>query len=73
MKAVLEFQLPEDKEEFERATKAVSYSLVLWDLDRYLKRNIELTMTTDNDDSGTYQKVRDELFEILYKHNINID
>lgn len=67
MKAVLEFDLPTDKEEFERATKAVSYSLVLWDLDRYLRSKI------DNDDTGIYQKVRDELFEILYKHNINID
>jgi hypothetical protein len=32
MKAILEYTLPEDKEDFERATKALDMELALWDI-----------------------------------------
>lgn len=32
MKAILEYNLPEDKEDFERATKALDMELALWDI-----------------------------------------
>jgi hypothetical protein len=37
MKAILEFNLPEDRNDFEIAAKAMDWSLVLWDVDQQLR------------------------------------
>lgn len=37
MKAVLEFTLPEEKEEFELASKAGLYCSALWDIGQFLR------------------------------------
>ena len=34
MKAKLEFNLPEDQDEFNAATKAMDWALLVWDLDQ---------------------------------------
>jgi len=33
MKAILEFNLPEDKEEFDVVAKAMDWALLAWDVD----------------------------------------
>ena len=37
MKAILEFNLPEDQEEFDVATKAMDWSILVWDIDQSLR------------------------------------
>ena len=41
MKAILEFDLPEDKEEFEAASKAVDWSILAWDIDQYIRNRLK--------------------------------
>ena len=41
MKAILEFNLPEEQSEFERATKGGDTYLVLWDLDMILRNMVK--------------------------------
>ena len=45
MKAILEFNLPEDKEAFEIASKAMDWSLVVWEIEQQLRRKLKY----DND------------------------
>ena len=57
MKALLEFNLPEDKEEFDVAAKAMDWALVAWDIDDFIRNKIKY----EQDRDGVLQLVRDEL------------
>ena len=41
MKAILEFNLPEDKQEFNLATKASDWWYVCWQMDQYLRKRLK--------------------------------
>ena len=57
MKAILEFDLPEDKEEFEVASKAMDWSILAWDIDQFIRNKIKY----EQDRDGVLQLVRNEL------------
>ena len=57
MKAILEFNLPEDNEEFEAATKAMDWSILAWDIDQFIRNKIKY----EQDREGVLQLVRNEL------------
>jgi hypothetical protein len=75
-KATLEYNLsePEDLEEFELASNARKYSLVLWELDQYLRNFVKYP--SDREDpilTDTMAKVRDELWRLLNEHNLDLN
>ena len=41
MKAILEFNLPEDKEEFDAASKGMDWALTVWDMDNILRDKLK--------------------------------
>ena len=41
MKAILEFELPEDKEEFDAASKGMDWAIVAWDMDQLLRNKLK--------------------------------
>ena len=57
MKAILEFNLPEDKEDFEVASKAMDWALLAWDIDQFMRNKIKY----EQDKDGILQLVRDRL------------
>ena len=57
MKALLEFNLPEDKEEYDAASKGMDWALVAWDIDDFIRNKIKY----EQDRDGVLQLVRDEL------------
>ena len=57
MKAILEFNLPEDKEDFEVASKAMDWALLAWDIDQFMRNKIKY----EQDRDGILQLVRDRL------------
>ena len=57
MKAILEFNLPEDTEEFEVASKAMDWSILAWDIDQFIRNKIKY----EQDREGVLQLVRNEL------------
>ena len=57
MKAILEFDLPEDKEEFEVASKGMDWALLAWDIDQYIRKKIKY----EQDTHGVLQLLRNEL------------
>jgi hypothetical protein len=76
MEAILKFNLdlPEDLEQFELANNARKYSLVLWELDQYLRNFVKYP--SDREDpilTDTMAKVRDELWRLLNEHNLDLN
>ena len=67
MKAILEFNLPEDKEEFEVASKAMDWSILAWDIDQYIRNRLKYQ--TEKLDTSSANKelelLRNELHELM--------
>ena len=57
MKAKLEFDLPEDQEQFNVASKAMDWSLLVWDIDQFIRNKIKY----EQDRDGILQILRNEL------------
>ena len=57
MKTILEFNLPEDKEEFDTALKGMDWALLVLDIDQFIRNKIKY----EQDKDGVLQLVRDRL------------
>ena len=57
MKAILEFNLPEDKEEFDVASKGMDWALLVWHIDQFIQNKIKY----EQDTHGVLQLLRNEL------------
>jgi hypothetical protein len=74
MKAILEFNLPEDNQEFELATKGLKFWSVLWDLDQSLRAKTKYAPDSlPQDKYDAYQEIRNELHELMSDNNLNFD
>ena len=43
MKAILEFNLPEDQEQFDAANRGMDWALVAWETDQLLRKKLKNT------------------------------
>ena len=66
MKAIIEFNLPEDKEDFDFATNAVNYYSALVEFDQWLRSEYKY-----NGNEPMFE-VRQKLNEIINENNIKI-
>jgi len=66
MKAILKFELPQDNQEFELATKASKMYCTLWDFDQWLRGEIKYNGKELNE-------VRDKLRELMNDNRIDFD
>jgi hypothetical protein len=57
MKAKLEFNLPEEEEQFNVASKGMDWALLAWDIDQFMRNKIKY----DQDTNGVLQLARDRL------------
>jgi len=74
MKATLEFNLPDDQQEYDLANSGLAFWHVLWELDQELRANTKYApddMT--DDDYDAYQKIRDKLYELMNDYNVNLE
>jgi len=72
MKAILEFNLPEDKVDFDLALQGSDWKHVCWNMDQYLRKEIKY-----NDDNSDYkikvlEKVREELYGFMIENNLDL-
>lgn len=63
MKAVIEFTLPEEKEEFEVASNSMSILFCIKDFDNYLRSQLKYNDGLSESERKVFQGVRDKLFE----------
>ena len=57
MKAILEFELPEDREEYVAASRGMEWALLVWHIDQFIRNKIKY----EQDRAGVLQLVRNEL------------
>ena len=57
MKAILEFNLPEDREEYVAASRGMEWALLVWHIDQFIRNKIKY----EQDKDGILQLVRNEL------------
>ena len=67
MKAILEFNLPEDKEEFDAASKGMDWAILAWDIDEFIRNKIKY----EQDKDGILQLVRDRLHFNMEEKGLN--
>jgi hypothetical protein len=73
-KAILEFNLPEDNQEFLLATKGIKFWDVLWNFDQYLREKTKYQ--SDNMSQETYdalQDSREKLRELMAENLVSLD
>jgi len=74
MKAILEFNLPDDEQEYNLANNAMRFWSVLWELDNVLRANTKYAPDDmSEDDYDAYQKIRETLHELMRNNNVSLD
>jgi hypothetical protein len=74
MKAILEFDLPNDSGEFRLASTASDMYNTLWEMDQWLRSVIKYAPDSMSDDTMcALEQCREKLYEICEVHNINFD
>lgn len=74
MKAILEFNLPDDKQDFDLATRASDLWYVLYQLDQDLRSKTKYASDDlPQDKYDAYEEVRDKLHELMSENNISFD
>ena len=64
MKAILEFNLPEDEEQFNAANKGMDWALVVWDINQLLRDKLKYGNLLPNT-RAELEEIRDTLNEML--------
>ena len=67
MKATLEFNLPEEQEDFNHANNGFNYYMALVEMDQWLRAEYKY-----NDNEEMYE-VREKLREIISENNVKLD
>lgn len=74
MKAILEFNLPDDESTFKMMNQAKDMHNILWELDQYLRSLIKYAPDgTSSDTLDAYQNVRNSLRELMSENNVTFD
>lgn len=74
MKAILEFNLPDDQQDFDLAANAMKFWDVLYELDQELRSKTKYAPDDlPQDKYDAYQEVRDLLYELMSNNRISLD
>jgi len=73
MKGIIEYNLPEETEEFQTAINGIKYKLLIWDLDQYLRGEIKYNSKLSHDTETAFQLIRDKISQELIDNNISIE
>jgi hypothetical protein len=74
MKAILEFDLNEERAEFELVVNANKWYCIAWDIDQELRRRTKYA--SDDDDEKVVEalyKFRETVGEIISKYGVNFE
>jgi hypothetical protein len=85
MKAILEYNLPDDEHEYSMALQGASFHSVLWKMDQYLRSKVKhspeylseyhlwLVDSTSDDTYKAYVECREALQGFISDHNVSFD
>ena len=72
MKAILEFNLPEDQPEFNTAIKGSDWKHVCWQMDQYLRKHIKYDESLSKEQLRVYEGVREEFNRFMVESNLDL-
>jgi hypothetical protein len=74
MKAIIEFELPQDQEEYEMANNASKMYTALWDIRQLFRSTLKYNTTGLNDEQlEQWKAMRGEFFDILDNNDLKFD
>lgn len=73
MKATIEFNLPEEREEHMRAAKSLDMALAIWHILYELKRRVEPLVKEEHTTEDVLDIVVDEIWDITKENHVNIE
>ena len=74
MKAIIEFELPEDQEEYEKANNANKMYMALWDIKQLLRSKLKYNSDGLNDEQlEQWEAMRGDFFDILENNDLKFD
>ena len=74
MKAIIEFELPEDQEEYQMANNASKMYLALWDIKQLLRSKLKYNPDGLNDEQlEQWEAMRGDFFDILENNDLKLD
>ena len=73
MKAILEFNLPEDQPEFNNAIKGGDWNHICWQMDQYLRTNTKYASDdTSEEVIETLTDVREFFNNLMIENNVDL-
>jgi hypothetical protein len=74
MKAIIEFELPEDIEEYEMANNASKMYMALWDIKQLFRSTLKYNPAGLNDEQLTqWEIMQDEFYVILDNNDLKLN
>jgi len=74
MKAILEFNLPEDQSDFDLAVNGAKAKVALWDMDQWLRSQTKYAPDDMSEDTyKAFELCREQLHEFVHDNNINLE
>lgn len=73
MKAILEFNLPDDQEDFDMAASAGRMHVAIFKFDQFLRSKIKYDESLTQEAHDAYQDARDHLYQTFNEYNLSID
>ena len=58
MKGILEFELPDDKTEFDTASKAMDWAILAWDIEQYIRNSLKYQTEEDLETSSAKEELQ---------------
>ena len=71
MKAILEFNLPEEQPEFDLAVNGNKWSFVAWKIDQELRSKIKDSESITEEQRDIYQEVRNSINEYMLEQGLD--
>ena len=72
MKAILEFNLPEDQPEFNTAIKGSDWKHVCWEMDQYLRKRVKYDEGLTEEQLEVYEDMRGEFWRMMNESNVDL-
>ena len=74
MKAILEFNLPEDQIDFDMVTQGNKWWSVAWNMDQWLRSQTKHAPDDMSDDTyKAFEECREQLRELIDEYNLDLD
>ena len=72
MKAILEFNLPEDQPEFNTALQGSDWKHVCWQMDQYLRKTVKYDESISKEDREVYDDMTNEFWTMMKENNVDL-